>query len=55
MSIALKESNETDYWLSLLKDTNYIDSKTYNALFSLNQELIKMLITTINTMKSKSL
>jgi len=24
-SISLKEANETDYWLSLLKDTDYID------------------------------
>ena len=24
MSIALKEANETDYWLNLLKDTNYL-------------------------------
>ncbi|WP_317166999.1 MULTISPECIES: four helix bundle protein [Winogradskyella] len=24
MSIALKEANETDYWLSILKDSNYI-------------------------------
>src|SRR2546421_10563582 len=27
MSISLKEANETDYWLALLKDTNYIDEK----------------------------
>ena len=25
MCIALKEANETDYWLNLLKDTNYIN------------------------------
>lgn len=54
MSIALKESNEAGYWLSLLKDTNYIDSKTYYKLISINKELIKMLVATINTMKSKS-
>ncbi len=24
MSIALKEANETDYWLNLLKDTGYL-------------------------------
>ncbi len=54
MSIALKESNETDYWLSILKDTDYIDSSTYDTLASLNRELIKMLVSTINTMKSKT-
>ncbi|NNL15788.1 MAG: four helix bundle protein [Flavobacteriaceae bacterium] len=53
MSIALKESNETEYWLSLLKDTDYIKVSTYNTLSDLNMELIKMLVSTINTMKSK--
>ena len=27
LSIALKEANETDYWISLLYDTNYLDKK----------------------------
>ena len=27
MSIALKEANETEYWLSILKDTGYIDHR----------------------------
>jgi four helix bundle protein len=53
MSIALKESNETDYWLSLLKDTEYISEEEFNSLVLLNKELIKMLVSTINTMKSK--
>lgn len=25
MSIALKEANETDYWISILKDTEYLN------------------------------
>lgn len=32
MSIALKEANETDFWLSLLKDTDYLELKIYNSL-----------------------
>ena len=54
MSIALKEANETDYWMSLLKDSNYIDSETSKTLIFANNELIKMLVSTINTMKSKA-
>lgn len=54
MSIALKESNETEYWLLLLKDSGYLELKKYNNLYSLNRELIKMLVSTIKTMKSKS-
>ncbi len=33
MSIALKEANETDYWLNLLKDTNYLNEKNVSELF----------------------
>lgn len=31
MSIALKEANETDYWLCMLKDTDYIGNKLFQA------------------------
>lgn len=54
MSIALKEANETEYWLSLLKDTEYINLDTFTKLVNINKELIKMLVSTINTMKSKT-
>ena len=29
MSIALKEANETNYWIDLLHDTEYINTKMY--------------------------
>ncbi|MDB0040708.1 four helix bundle protein [Algibacter sp.] len=54
MSIALKEASETEYWLLLLKDTNYIESDNFTMLINYNKELIKMLVSTINTMKSKT-
>ncbi|WP_040756450.1 four helix bundle protein [Winogradskyella psychrotolerans] len=54
MSIALKEANETDYWLSILKDSNYISIQSFETLCSKNQELIRMLISTIKTMKNKA-
>jgi len=53
MSIALKEANETEYWLLLLKDTGYIKIDDFTLLINFNKELIKMLVSTINTMKSK--
>ncbi|OBQ56383.1 four helix bundle protein [Tamlana sp. s12] len=53
MSIALKEANETEYWLLLLKDTEFIKIEDFNLLINHNKELIKMLVSTINTMKSK--
>jgi four helix bundle protein len=52
MSIALKEANETDYWLSLLKDTGYINDEQFNSLKSDIEELIKMLVSTVKTSKT---
>lgn len=49
MSIALKESNETEYWLSILKDTDYINEKLFRSLSVDCVELIKILIATVKT------
>jgi four helix bundle protein len=49
MSIALKEANETEYWLSMLRDTDYINDKLFESLSSDCVELIKMLIATVKT------
>lgn len=51
MSIALKEANETDYWLNLLKDTAYLDEKIFVSLQSDCNELIAMLVSTVKTAK----
>lgn len=53
MSISLKEANETLYWIDLLKDTNYIDNKEYKVHYSMNKELVAMLVSSIKTAKSK--
>lgn len=34
VSIAYKESQETKYWLNLLKDTGYLDAKAFDSLFA---------------------
>jgi four helix bundle protein len=54
MSIALKEANETDYWLCLLKDTEYIDETQYSSIKPDIDELIKLLISTVKTSKNNS-
>lgn len=51
LSIALKEANETDYWLSLLKDTGYISLTEYNELCYSSQELLKLLVSIIKRTK----
>lgn len=52
MNIALKETNETLYWLELLKDTKYIDIKLYNLMNNNCEELLKILIATVKTSKN---
>ena len=50
--IALKECYETDYWLSLFKDTNMITTEEYNDLFCQCSKIRKLLIASITTAKS---
>jgi len=54
MSIALKEANESDYWFSLLKDSNYITLDMYNSIQPEVEELISMLVSSIKTAKRNS-
>jgi len=52
MSISLKEANETEYWLSLLKDTDFIGEDQFMSLQSDCRELIAMLVATVKTAKA---
>ena len=52
MQIALKEANETGYWLELLYKTNYISGEQYNFLESKCKSLRAMLVASINTVKN---
>lgn len=51
MSIALKEANETEYWLMLLKDSDYISKTSYNSIQPEASELIKLLASIVKTSK----
>ena len=51
LQIALKEANETGYWLELLFKTNYISEEEYNVLDSACTSIRVMLIASINTAK----
>ncbi len=43
ISIAYKECLETKYWLSLLKDTEYIDDQSFKSIYSDADEIGKIL------------
>ena len=53
MSIALKEANETKYWLELLVETEYISKQQYDSLVGDVNKIIGTLVNIINTTKSK--
>ncbi|MBO5252186.1 MAG: four helix bundle protein [Bacteroidaceae bacterium] len=52
MNIALKEANETEYWLSLLKDTNYIEMNQYESIDKDCKELVALLVSIVKSMKN---
>jgi four helix bundle protein len=51
--IALKEANETIYWLDLLFATGYIDKNIYESMHSDGITILKMLVSSIKTIKTK--
>lgn len=51
--IAFKESSETQYWLKLLKNTDYITNQEFDSLFADCNEITKILVKTIKTIKNK--
>ena len=53
LSIGLKEANESVYWLQLLHATNYINKKMFDSMESDATELLKMLISSVKTIKAK--
>jgi four helix bundle protein len=45
VSIAYKETKETQYWLNLLKDTGYLDEDRFHKLFMQADEIGAILFT----------
>ena len=54
LEIALKEANETGYWLELLYNTDYIDEASYKTLNDQCASIRVLLIASCRTAKSKS-
>ena len=52
MTIAYKECLETKYWLSLMKDTGFIDEETFQSIFADADELGKILFSIIKTTRN---
>lgn len=51
MNISLKEISETEYWLELLYESEYIEKEHFESLYHDCQELIKLLVSITKTQK----
>ncbi len=54
LSIALKEANETDYWIELLKISGYMSSEDFINIKPQITEQLKLLTSIINTSKKNN-
>jgi len=54
MSIALKEANETDYWLELLFQSGEISQESFESIKPDIQELLKLLVSIVKTSKERA-
>lgn len=52
LSISLKEASETEYWLELLHESNYLDESSFKSIYGDNKEIIKLLTSIL--VKSRS-
>jgi four helix bundle protein len=55
LTIALKEADETQYWLELLCKSDFLENKLYVSLVADCNELVSMLVSSIKTLKAKEL
>jgi four helix bundle protein len=51
LSIALKEANETEYWIELLFQSGLIEEKSYQSIHIDIEELLKLLTSIVRTTK----
>ena len=54
LQIALKEANETGYWLELLYKTGYLTEENFKALDSACASIRVLLISSLNTAKKRA-
>jgi four helix bundle protein len=53
LNIALKEADETGFWLKKLSCGKYITQNQFESMYQDNDEIVKILTKIIKTMKSK--
>ena len=52
--ISLKEAEETEYWLELLVETDYITKEMFDSINTDCEEIIKLLVSSTKTLKESN-
>jgi four helix bundle protein len=53
LNIALKEADETVYWLKNLYKGGYLNEKEYESIYNDADEIVRLLVSSIKTLKDK--
>lgn len=53
LNIALKEASETEYWLELLHESEYIEPNAFQSIYADCQEIIRLLVAITKTQKTQ--
>ena len=53
LNIALKEASETEYWLELLHESEYIEPSAFQSIYADCQEIIRLLVAITKTQKTQ--
>ena len=51
INIALKEAAETEYWLRLLRATDYLEEKEFRSIYSDCEQVKRLLVAIVKTTK----
>ena len=52
LNIALKEASETEYWLELLHESEYMEPGAFQSIYADCQEIIRLLVAITKTQKT---
>jgi len=52
MNIALKEADESAYWLELLQESGYLEKQAFESIYADCNEIIKILVSILKTKTS---
>lgn len=51
LNIALKEADETCYWLELLQETGFLTDKQFESIYNEAEEMVKLCVSIIKSTK----